>query len=310
MRELRKQEAEKQREIAALERELGAEADPEEEFTRLLDSWVDLHRRRGDALAEQCGRLATMSGGEIRAELVRGADIDDALAKLRESIKGAHILPEAWEELKVSIVSGGSAVEKWRTLMMELRTMAETNAEDLPPNAVPPGLASWSLTGNQRRTMVEKLQPTTWLDIALTSLKDVPRFFYKTTDSEIPFERASAGQQATALLKALLNEAGGPLVIDQPEEDLDTEVIETVVSLIWEAKQKRQIIFASHNANLVVNGDAELVVHCAYASEGDHSKGKIKHLGAIDVRDIRHVITRVMEGGEKAFTLRRQKYGF
>ena len=83
-----------------------------------------------------------------------------------------------------------------------------------------------------------------------------------------------------------------------------------MVSLIWEAKQKRQIIFASHNANLVVNGDAELVVHCDYASDGDHSKGEIKHQGAIDVRDIRDVITSVMEGGEKAFTLRRQKYGF
>jgi type III restriction enzyme len=194
--------------------------------------------------------------------------------------------------------------------MMELRTMAETNAEDLPPNTVPAELPSWSLTDRQRRAVVEKLQPNTWLDIFLTSLKDMPRFFYKTTDREIPFERASAGQQATALLKALLNETGGPLIIDQPEEDLDNAVIETVVSLIWEAKQKRQIIFASHNANLVVNGDADLVVHCDYATEGDHSKGEIKHQGAIDVRDIRDVITRVMEGGEKAFTLRRQKYGF
>jgi len=310
LRELRKQEAEKQKEVTGLERELGSQADPEEEFARLLDAWVELHRRRGDALAGQCNRLATMSGGEIRAELVRGADIEDALAKLKEAITGAYISPEGWEELKASIVRGGDAVEKWRTLMMELRTMAETNAEDLPSNAVPAELPSWSLTDKQRRAMVEKLQPTMWLDIALTSLKDVPRFFYKTADKEILFEQASAGQQATALLKALLSEGGGPLIIDQPEEDLDNAVMETVVALLWEAKQKRQIIFASHNANLVVNGDAELVVHCDYATEGDHSKGEIKHQGAIDVRDIRDVITCVMEGGEKAFTLRRQKYGF
>ena len=310
LRDLRAQEAEKQKEVTGLVRELGSQADPEEEFASLLDSWVELHRRRGDALADQCGRLATMSGGEIRADLVRGADIEDALAELREAIKGAYISPEGWEELKASVVRGGAAVEKWRTLMMELRTLAETNAEDLPPNAVPAELASWILTEKQRRAMVEKLQPATWLDIALTSLKDVPKFFYKTTDTEIPFEQASAGQQATALLKALLSEGGGPLIIDQPEEDLDNAVMETVVALLWEAKQKRQIIFASHNANLVVNGDAELVVHCDYASEGDHSKGDIKHLGAIDVRDIRDVITSVLEGGERAFTLRRHKYGF
>ncbi|HUT60552.1 MAG TPA: AAA family ATPase [Phycisphaerae bacterium] len=310
LKDLRAQEAEKQKEVTALDRELGGKTDPEAEFGALLDSWVDLHRRRGDALEAQCKRLADMSAGEIRADLVRGADIEGALANLKEAIKGAYISQDRWDALGKSIVEGGAAVEKWRTLMVELRTMAETNVEDLPPNTVPAELASWSLTEKQRRAMVEKLQPTTWLDIALTSLKDVPKFFYKTGGKEIAFEQASAGQQATALLKALLSEGGGPLIIDQPEEDLDSEVIGTVVSLIWEAKQKRQIIFASHNANLVVNGDAELVIHCNYASEGDHSKGEIKHQGAIDVRDIRDAITRVMEGGEKAFTLRRQKYGF
>ena len=310
LRDLRVQEAEKQKQVTGLERELGAQTGPEVEFARLLDSWIEIHRRRGNALEGQCQRLTAMSGGEIRAELVRGADIEDALAKLKDAIKGAYISQDRLDALGKSIVEGGAAVEKWRTLMMELRTMAETNAEDLPPNAVSAELPSWSLTDKQRRAIVERLQPTMWLDIALTSLKDVPRYFYKRTDGEIPFEKASAGQQATALLKALLNETGGPLIIDQPEEDLDNAVIGTVVSLIWEAKQKRQIIFASHNANMVVNGDAELVIYCDYASEGDHSKGEIKHLGAIDVRDIRDVITRVMEGGEKAFTLRRQKYGF
>ncbi|MCX5654655.1 MAG: AAA family ATPase [Planctomycetota bacterium] len=310
LRDLRTQEAEKQKEVTGLEREFGAQADAEAEFAGLFDSWVELHRRRGDALEDQCNRLATMSDGEIRADLVRGADIEDALAKMKEAIKGAYISQDNWELLGKSIVDGGAAVEKWRTLMMELRPLAETNAEDLPPNAVPEGLAFWSLTDKQKRALVEKLQPNTWLDIALTTLRDVPRFFYKTADKEILFEKASAGQQATALLKVLLSEGGGPLIIDQPEEDLDNAVIETVVTLIWAAKQKRQIIFASHNANLVVNGDAELVVHCDYASDGDHSQGEIKHQGAIDVRDIRDVITKVMEGGEKAFNLRRQKYGF
>lgn len=128
--------------------------------------------------------------------------------------------------------------------------------------------------------------------------------------SEIAFEQASAGQQATALLKVLLHESGGPLIIDQPEEDLDNAVIEQIVRAIWEAKQQRQIIVASHNANLVVNGDAELVIHCDYIAEDDRSKGKIRDLGAIDVRDIRDAITRVMEGGRRAFELRKEKYGF
>ncbi len=284
LHDLRVQEAEKQKKVTDLGRDLDEQTDSEAEFAGLLDSWVELHRRRGDALEGQCKRLAAMSEGEIKAELVRGADIEDALAKLKEVIKGAYISQGSWEELEKSIVESGAAVEKWRTLMVGLRAMAETNADDLPPDTVPPDLPSWNLTDRQRRAVVEKLQPDTWLDIFLTSLKDMPRFFYKTKERDIPFERASAGQQATALLKALLNDTGGPLIIDQPEEDLDNAVIEAVVSLIWEAKQKRQIIFSSHNANLVVNGDAELVVHCDYASEGDHSNGVIKHQGAIDVR--------------------------
>jgi chromosome segregation protein len=82
------------------------------------------------------------------------------------------------------------------------------------------------------------------------------------------------------------------------------------VEHLWKAKTRRQIIFASHNANLVVNGDAELVVWCDYRKAGDQSLGKIAGEGAIDVPDIREAIKRVMEGGEAAFKLRKEKYGF
>ena len=67
---------------------------------------------------------------------------------------------------------------------------------------------------------------------------------------------ASAGQQATAILKVLLRETTGPLVIDQPEDDLDNATIQQIAEELWRAKERRQIIFSSHNANIVVNGDA------------------------------------------------------
>jgi hypothetical protein len=86
--------------------------------------------------------------------------------------------------------------------------------------------------------------------------------------------------------------------------------IGTWIIWIWEAKTRRQIIFTSHNANLVVNGDAELVVCCDYRIAGDYSRGRISHEGAIDITEIRDTIKIVMEGGEKAFKLRLDKYGF
>ena len=79
---------------------------------------------------------------------------------------------------------------------------------------------------------------------------------------------------------------------------------------IWEAKAKRQIIFSSHNANIVVNGDADLVVCCDYRVSADQSGGKIKCQGAIDIDEIRKEITLVMEGGKDAFRMRKEKYGF
>jgi chromosome segregation protein len=100
------------------------------------------------------------------------------------------------------------------------------------------------------------------------------------------------------------------LIIDQPEEDLDNPVMPEIVEQVWQAKQKRQLVFASHNANLVVNGDAELVAWCDYRTAGDQSRGTIAGEGAIDVPEVRDAIKRIMEGGEAAFNLRKEKYGF
>lgn len=128
--------------------------------------------------------------------------------------------------------------------------------------------------------------------------------------ANIPFNNASAGQQATAIIEALLHQSGPPLIIDQPEDDLDNAIIGKIVEHLWQAKQQRQLIFASHNPNLVVNGDAELVVCFGNETEGDQSKGCILAEGAIDMHQIKEKIQTVMEGGEHAFSLRRQKYGF
>ena len=100
------------------------------------------------------------------------------------------------------------------------------------------------------------------------------------------------------------------MVVDQPEDDLDNLTIMQVAERLWSAKEKRQIIFSTHNPNLVVIGDAELVLHCAYALPGQAARLRIADQGAIDNPKVCEVVARVMEGGEQAFSLRRQKYGF
>ena len=99
-------------------------------------------------------------------------------------------------------------------------------------------------------------------------------------------------------------------MIDQPEEDLDNEQVHLLSLRISETKHNRQLIFVSHNANIVVNGDAELVATFTYHSGNDNTKGRLGPVGSIDCEPVRAAITQIMEGGRQAFELRRQKYGF
>ena len=132
-------------------------------------------------------------------------------------------------------------------------------------------------------------------------------FKYKSQGLEIPFEKASEGQRATVLLMMLLNQQGGPLVVDQPEGDLDNKVITSVVELLHEIKHMRQLIIASHNANLVVNGAAEFV---GVMNNDESGRRILEGTGAIDSEAIRVATTTNMEGGKEAFRDRQRKYGF
>jgi hypothetical protein len=125
-------------------------------------------------------------------------------------------------------------------------------------------------------------------------------------------EDLSTGQKATAVLLLLLLDSDAPLVIDQPEDDLDNRFItKSVVPRMKEEKRRRQFIFASHNANIPVLGDAELIVGMSAKSEtSGHAALSKEHMGGIDTSGVRELVERVLEGGRRAFELRRKKYGF
>ena len=238
--------------------------------------------------------------------------IDGPLEKLKLLLSGCNINQDRWVELKKFLEDHSESPAKaWLDAMEQLRPLAELEEKEAIDGAALPEITNWNLSENMRKRILERFDTNNWQDIAFFSLKDKPVFSYcPNRCREMPFENASAGQQATALLKVLLKESAGPLIIDQPEDDLDNSIILVIAETIWQAKNKRQIIFSSHNANLVVNGDAELVIQCDYQDEHDKTKGTIITQGAIDIPDVREAITKVMEGGKEAFTLRGKKYGF
>lgn len=111
----------------------------------------------------------------------------------------------------------------------------------------------------------------------------------------------SPGQKTAALLAFLLAHGTEPLVLDQPEDDLDNHLIyELIVAQLRKVKASRQVIVVTHNPNIVVNGDAELVV--ALSPRGGQTQ--IESKGSLQDACVRQTICTVMEGGREAFDRR------
>lgn len=126
---------------------------------------------------------------------------------------------------------------------------------------------------------------------------------YSLNDGESfkPVEQGSPGQKTAALLAFILSYGNEPLLLDQPEDDLDNHLIyDLIVTQLRKIKQKRQILIVTHNANIVVNGDAENVIALGIRS----GQTKIVAQGGLQELSVRDEICRVMEGGETAFDQR------
>lgn len=304
------------RETARLGEELRSLASADETHEAERKAWDSLIGKRDDALDEQCAKLTKDSGEAIRAGVERYTDAREFVDALKRAVTGSRVPGNKIERLGKSISCADTPLEArmmWKGVLDDLEKLAEFDGQrdgtEKRPDAA--ALSRARFTDANLDGIARTLNSDEWLKLSLTPIKSEPVFEYRAREQEyIPFRNASAGQQATALLKTLLNQPGPPLIIDQPEEDLDNPVMLKIVEKVWEAKKKRQLIFASHNANLVVNGDAELVAWCNHRRAGDQSRGTIAGEGAIDVDDVREAIKRIMEGGEAAFNLRKEKYGF
>lgn len=301
------------REIAQLKEELRGLSETEDRYLAGRRAWQELLSERDQLLDSQCSALTADSGQSIRARVKRFASAEDFSSHLRQALSGSRLQGNKIEMIGESIVASSKPDEHWNAILDDLEKLAEHDPERDGAERRPatPTLSSIGLSSGDLDRIDRTLKPEQWVTLSLTPIKSVPEFEYQSREAEyIPFSNASAGQQATALLETLLTQSAFPLIIDQPEEDLDNPVMLEIVAKIWQAKQRRQIIFASHNANLVVNGDAELVAWCSYRAMGDQSRGIIGGTGAIDMPDVREAIKKIMEGGEAAFRLRREKYGF
>jgi hypothetical protein len=164
---------------------------------------------------------------------------------------------------------------------------------------------------NWSKAIVEKFRSLTQLH-KLEMLWKCPRPVIKVLTKsaqpkQIPVNQLSDGQKHTILLTiAMLAESNLPLIMDQPEDDLDNAFIfSSVVSTLRAIKERRQVILVTHNANIAVLGDSELLL--PMKRNGD--RGTVFDRGSVDHQETKKAAQDILEGGELAFRRRKEIYG-
>ena len=219
-----------------------------------------------------------------------------------------RISDDEWNEL---IAAACKATPQEESPTGILLTWVASLRKNQKPNGFP-----WSLSDRRTEVLLGWIDEAAVAEIELLRVPDrliVSLYRQDGTLAGELEEGLSVGQKCTAILALLLAQDNAPAVIDQPEEELDNEFIyRELVPLLRRVKEERQLIIATHNANLPVNGDAELI----YALEARGGRGVVKEIegktavGALDMLPVRKAVEEIMEGSEEAFRRRHEKYGF
>ena len=161
------------------------------------------------------------------------------------------------------------------------------------------------INANRASNVIAHLKSRNLSDLIAAPIEDAVELFlldgreFKKTDN------LSIGQRCTVVLPFLLSGHGEFLVIDQPEDHLDNAfIVGTLIEKLRARHRDSQFIFASHNANIPVLGDANRVVRL----ESDGNRGFVQHAGRLDEPETAAAITSLMEGGAEAFRKRAEFY--
>jgi len=310
LQEINRLRSKKQQEIDEAREEIqrlrDAAGNPEALMQELHQVWRDQFKKRRKA-AERANNLAVLNDGrqkfiEVTAEYQQDRE---SFRKLWSSFAPSDKrtrLGRGWETCEQVLydrfISDGDAQSPWQLIHERLFAEGE-DAEGF----------FGDLTDNIREYILENQEK--WEKLRCSRVQDVVDMTLYRSDGtkagSISEGSLSDGQRNTAALALLLAQEGGPLVIDQPEDELDSNfVFKELIPMLRKVKSKRQLIMATHNANLPVNGDAELV----YALEARDGKGVVRTQGGLDQHEVTNAILDIMEGTEEAFRRRREKYHF
>jgi ABC-type lipoprotein export system ATPase subunit len=172
--------------------------------------------------------------------------------------------------------------------------------------------AGWGITPSVAQALV-KMDESQLLELQEIDMKAEPvielNVSHGSKEDYKRLDQLSIGQKCTAILHLLLIENCDPLILDQPEDHLDNAFIaDRIVTTLRQAKLQRQFVFATHNANIPVFGDAEWIG--VLESNAENAAIPPGMQGAIDIPAIRDRAAEILEGGRESFTQRSKKYGY
>lgn len=275
-----------------LEQELGALRGQGDairlERGKVLDEVDRLREARFEARCRAADTLSQTFNQAIRIELVRYGLHANFSAAISEALRGTRLHYNQLSQVLSASMSPRELIEA-----------AETNDVDVVTSIA-------GIDKERASRVLQALRDDGGAEILASTVEDAAEFLLLDGPEYKPSGALSTGQRCTVVLPMLLEQRDRIMILDQPEDHLDNSfVVDTVVTAIRGSDESSQRIIATHNANIPVLGEADLVI--AMASDGDN--GFVDAQGPLDTPSVIAAISTVLEGGLEAFDRRAEFYG-
>ncbi len=244
-------------------------------------------RDRRFALRKQVGERLSSQFATIRVTVAQAAELQQYRDLVTEALKGAGVKQAVVADRLSQVFLPGELA----------RLVANNDHATLAQRT--------GFEEDRARKVVDALKTSgSYYTIETVDLEDRPCIELLDGDKFKESTHLSTGQRCTTILPILLTQSERPLLIDQPEDNLDNAfVYDTIVKALRTVKGSRQVIFVTHNPNIPVLGEAERV----FVFSSDGRQATLKQVGTVD--DCKEQIEKILEGGREAFVQRMTRYG-
>jgi len=284
-----------EKELSTVVDNLKASVDQRE---NLLKQLKEMHRNIFEIRLEKIGVINEELSGDVKITLKEGGVTTDYEKSLKDSLRGKGFkYKEYCENIAKVFKPSDFSLIVLKEDAKKLSALAEINRE------------------KAEQIIKALLDSQGIFDIETVYCPDLPTFFLKVDrkddadrqekENYRATENLSTGQRCTAILPIIFAASSNPLIIDQPEDNLDNKYIaDSIHKIIKMKKDMRQMIFVTHNPNIPVLSDAEFNLFLDYRGK----KSKVDAQGSID--EVKTNILTLLEGGAEAFKTRSKIYGY